>query len=387
MPLEIVRNDITKMTVDAIVNAANTGLEEGGGVCGAIFAAAGADRMQAECNRIGKCAVGDAVVTSGGNLPVRYVIHTAGPVWNGGNSGEELLLRSCYANSLARALELGCESIAIPLISSGIYGYPKDLALSVAISTIGEFLKDHELMVYLTVYDRKALLLSERLFPAIAQFIDDNYVDERMYLSRERNASKKEDLSFLTSPEIPSRSVPPASVPMRKPKSARHEKMYRHKAQVMSIFEDYSIQPLNREPRSPEGGTTQPAKEAKRSLEDVMSRLEETFSQRLLRLIDEKGMTDVDAYKRANVDRKLFSKIRGAKDHNPSKGTAVAFAIALRLNLDETRDLLGTAGFTLSNSSKSDVIISYFIMEGNYNIHEINEAMFVFKQPLLGACG
>jgi hypothetical protein len=308
-------------------------------------------------------------------------------VWNGGNSGEELLLRSCYANSLARAFELGCESIAIPLISSGIYGYPKDLALAAAISAIGEFLKGHELMVYLTVYDRKALVLSERLFPAIARFIDDNYVDERMYLSRERNASENEDLSFQISPEIPPRSVSAASAPVRKPKSPRHVKMVRHKAQVMSIFEDYSIQPLKREPRSPEGGTTQPAIEAKRSLEDVMSRLEETFSQRLLRLIDEKGMTDVDAYKRANVDRKLFSKIRGAKDHNPSKGTAVAFAIALRLNLDETRDLLGTAGFTLSNSSKSDVIISYFIMEGNYNIHEINEAMFVFKQPLLGACG
>ena len=337
MPLEIVRNDITKMSVDAIVNAANTGLQKGGGVCGAIFAAAGAERLQADCDRIGPCGVGKAVITAGYNLPAKFIIHTPGPVWKGGNAGEERLLRSCYANSLALAVANGCESIAIPLISSGIYGVPKDLALAVAISAIGEFLQNHDLMVYLTVYDKLAAALSEKLFSDIAQYIDDNYVEAHKQFERNRIVTES----------------------------------------------DYQIYDIH--DKSILSAPSAPAPAGKRSLRDVVGQLDESFPQRLLRLIDEKGLTDVETYKRANIDRKLFSKIRSGKTRNPSKNTAIAFAIALRLSFDETRDLLGTAGYTLSSSSKFDVIIAYFIEEGIYNVHEINEALFVFAQPLLGA--
>ena len=154
MPFEIIRNDITKMTVDIIVNAANTGLKMGGGVCGAIFAAAGADKLQAECDQIGGCAVGEAVITDGYQLPAKSIIHTVGPVWQGGSADEARLLHRAYTRSLELALKHHCKSIAFPLISSGIYGYPKDQALKIAVAAISEFLLEHELQVYLVVFDK-----------------------------------------------------------------------------------------------------------------------------------------------------------------------------------------------------------------------------------------
>lgn len=337
MPLQIVRHDITALQVDAIVNAANNGLKMGGGVCGAIFAAAGADKLQAECDLLGGCRTGEAVITSGHDLPAQYIIHTAGPVWQGGRAGEARLLHNCYSNSLELARENGLESIAFPLISSGIYGYPKDQALQIAIDAIGGFLLQHEMMVYLVVFDRESFVLSEKLFTAIEKYIDDNYADEHLAEERHRNIELFEA----------SHTREPAN--------------------------DYW--PDEAAPRFP----------ADTSLDEVIGRLGETFSQMLLRLIDEKGMTDVETYKKANIDRKLFSKIRSNKDYNPSKNTAIAFAIALELNLDQTRDLLGKAGYALSHSNKFDVIIEYFIEAGNYNIHQINEALFYYQQVLLGA--
>lgn len=339
MPMIIIRNDITKMSVDAIVNAANTRLKMGGGVCGAIFSAAGADRLQEECDRIGKCDVGEAVITKGYDLPARYIIHTAGPIWRGGGFRERELLRKCYISSMTLAIENSCTSIAFPLISSGIYGYPKDQALQVAISSISEFLTDHEMLVYIVVYDSKTFIISEKLFSAIEQYIDDNYVDEHLLHESQRYIQSYEVQRFevtRNASELYDAAVP---APLGKPK---------------------------------------------RSLEDAVSHLDESFSQMLLRIIDEKGMTDVETYKRANIDRKLFSKIRSLKGYNPSKTTAIALAIALRLNLDETYDLLSKAGYTLSHSNKFDIIIEYFINEGNYNIYEINEALFAFDQVLLG---
>lgn len=338
MPLKIIRNDISKMTVDAVVNAANTALKMGGGVCGAIFSAAGAEKLQEECDRIGKCDVGEAVSTSACSLPARYIIHTVGPIWNGGSSGEAQLLSNCYTNSLDLALKHDCKSIAFPLISSGIYGYPKDQALQIAISAIGEFLLSHEMVVYLVVYDNKSYVLSEKIFSAIEQYIDDNYIKaHRSY--RRRNIEPYEIQQFK---------------------------------QMQEVHLNYDV------------CESVPVPQAKRSLDDVIGQLEESFSQMLLRLIDEKGMTDVETYKRANIDRKLFSKIRSNKNYNPRKVTAIAFAIALKLNLDETSDLLSKAGYTLSHSSKFDLIIEFFIERGNYNIFEINEALFAFKQVLLG---
>jgi O-acetyl-ADP-ribose deacetylase (regulator of RNase III) len=329
MPLQLVRNDITKMKVDAIVNAANTALQRGGGVCGAIFSAAGAKELQAECDRIGGCKTGEAVITSGYDLPAKYIIHTVGPIWQGGHANEAQLLHNCYINSLTLAVEHKCQSVAFPLISSGIYGYPKDQALHIAVTAISEFLLTHETNVYLVLFDKNAITLSEKLFTAIEKYIDDNYVEE--HLLREQ-----------------------------------HRRIEHFEANEL-ISQDYNLY------------------SSQRSLEHVLDQLDESFSEMLLRLIDEKGLTDVETYKRANIDRKLFSKIRSCKNYHPSKATALALAIALKLNLDETLDLLSKAGYTLSPSSKFDVIIQYFIEEGNYNIFEINEALFYFDQATLGS--
>lgn len=335
MPFTIVRNDITKMPVDAIVNAANSSLAPGGGVCGAIFAAAGYDRLNKACKSIGHCDVGQAVLTDGFNLPAKRIIHTVGPIWQGGKQNEEALLRSCYLNSLYLAEKQGCQSVAFPLISSGIYGYPKAEALHIAVSAIREFLLEYDMQVYLVIFDKGAFGLSSRLYPNIQSYIDDHYVDIHRF-DRRRNTESIFHTRQLAEQEA-------MAVPMA--------------AQA--------------EPK-------------KRSLTDLLGHLDESFSRMLLQLIDEKGMTDVEVYKRANMDRKLFSKIR--KDsYSPSKQTAIALAIALRLNLDETKDLLGKAGYSLSHSSKFDVIIEYFIEEGIYDIFEINEALFAFDQKLLGA--
>ena len=333
MPFSLVRNDIVNMRVDAIVNAANSSLAPGGGVCGAIFAAAGRTALDKACRAIGHCDVGSAVITPGFDLPARYVIHAVGPIWQGGSQGEADLLHSCYTCALHLARENGCESIAFPLISSGIFGYPKPQALRVAINAIEEFLLKYEMQVYLVIFDRAALLISERLYENIQRYIDDRYVELRAF------------------PRQAAEALPHA----------------RQRAEQADL-------PLAAPCATP----------GKRSLDDLLGHLDESFSRMLLRLIDEKGMTDVEVYKRANLDRKLFSKIR-KEGYNPSKQTALALAIALRLNLDETKDLLGRAGYALSHSNKFDIIIEYFIEEGVYDIFEINEALFAFEQRLLGA--
>lgn len=335
MPFEIIRNDITKMNVDVIVNAANTRLKMGGGVCGAIFNAAGMEDLQRECDSIGGCDVGEAVITKGYALPAKYIIHTVGPIWQGGNFSEEKHLRDCYLNCLNLAKKHNLESIAFPLISSGIYGYPKDKALRVAMAAIQEFLLENDMTVYLAVFDKKALDLSEKLYKSIEEYIDDKYVRDKFESDRYRTI------------------------------------------QSFEVQEDrLEIPSLNEYDAAPAKG--------KRKLEDVVTELDETFSQMLLRIIDEKGKTDVETYKKANIDRKLFSKIRTDKDYSPRKSTVLALAVSLELNIDETKDLLRRAGFAFSHSSKFDIIVEYFIEEEIYNIFEINEALFAFDQTLLG---
>ncbi len=321
MPLQIVRNDITHMHVDAIVNAANSSLLGGGGVDGAIHRAAGPELL-AQCRPLGGCPTGSAKITGAGNLPCRYVIHAVGPRWQGGGHGERQLLASCYRRALELALEYGCQTIAFPLISSGIYGYPKDQAMQVAVEAIGAFLLEQEMLVYLVIFDRKAFQIGSRLYADIAAYIDDRYAEEHA----DRPAQIQQRLRELS----PWKSA------------------------------------------------------AAGSLKEALDQLDESFSQMLLRKIDEKGMKDSECYKKANIDRKLFSKIRGDVHYRPSKPTALAFAIALELTLPETRDLLEKAGFALSHSSKFDIIVEYFITHGCYNIFEINEALFAFDQSLLG---
>lgn len=336
MPLQIIRQDITKMKVDAIVNAANPSLLGGGGVDGCIHRVAGPALLE-ECKTLGGCETGNAKITGAYNLPCKYVIHTVGPVYCDGQKNERELLKSCYRTSLQLAAANGCESVAFPLISSGIYGYPKAEALKVAMDTISDFLLSCEMLVYIVVYDKDAFAISEKLFADIKEFIDDHYVD--MYANIYPRARMSE--CFEAKKECYS------SAPMKS----------------NGLFKANT----------------------KMSLEEVVGQVDESFSAMLLRKIDEKGMKDSECYKKANIDRKLFSKIRSDTNYKPSKPTVIAFAIALELSLEETKDMLMKAGFALSHSNKFDLIIEYFITRANYDIFEINQALFAFDQNLLGA--
>lgn len=326
MPLEIVRNDLTKMAVDAIVNAANHTLLGGGGVDGAIHRAAG-PQLLAECRTLGGCKTGEAKLTGGYRLPCRYVIHTVGPVWRGGTHGERAQLAACYRNSLALAKAHGCESVAFPLISAGAYGYPKARAMQAAVETIAAFLMENDMTVYLVVFARDAFELGGKLFHEVKAYIDDVYVDEHT--------------------------------------DAAWERMRRQNLADECVMCE-----------SPMGEAA--------SLNDLLEQVDEGFSQTLLRMIDEKHMTDAECYKRANIDRRLFSKIRNNPDYRPGKSTVLAFAIALRLTLAETRMLLERAGFALSHSSKLDIVVEYCIQTGHYDVIEINQILFELDLPLLG---
>jgi O-acetyl-ADP-ribose deacetylase (regulator of RNase III) len=327
MPFTIIRNDITKLRVDAIVNAANTSLQMGGGVCGAIFSAAGADRLQNVCNELAPVKTGEAVITQGFNLPAKFIIHAAGPVYRDGKHGEEFLLRSCYTNSLELAVKHGCESVAFPLISSGIYGYPKEDALRIATTAIRDFINKHDVDISLVVFDKAAFTVSKELLGAVESYIDENYISKHKMPRRKLLAIEAEELSF-------NEALAPAAMGA--------------------------------------------------ALPDLVENLDEPFSVTLLRLIDATGKKDAEIYRRANIDRRLFSKIRGNEHYAPSKPTVLAFAVALELNLAQTADLLERAGFALSHSRKFDVIVEYFITSRKFDIFEINEVLFSYDQPLLG---
>lgn len=346
MPFNIVRNDITKMKVDAIVNAANSHLQMGGGVCGAIFRAAGEAELQRECDSIGRCPVGEAIITNGYKLYAKHIIHAVGPIWIDGSHNEERLLYSCYEKSLKLAREKKLGSIAFPLISSGIYGYPKAQAMRVASKAIVDFLMDNEMDVYLVLFDRDAAYIGDKIFSSITKYIDDNYI-----------------------PEInESRIVEKQRVDAR-----RRLLKSENTINIENLSSDINCEYIAR------------SSSMDKSLESLVMDLDESFSQTLMRLIDAKGKTDVEVYKRANIDRKLFSKIRSNPEYRPGKNTALAFAIALELSLQETNQLLEKAGFALSHCSRFDIIIEYFIKKKNYNIYEINQALFQFDQPTLGA--
>ncbi len=346
MPFEIVRNDITKMNTDAIVNAANSTLLGGGGVDGAIHRAAGPELTE-ECRLLGGCPEGEARITKGYRLPARYVIHTVGPVWQGGNRGERGILASCYARSLELAKKYGCESVAFPMISAGAYGYPREKVMEVAVEEISRFLLQNEMMVYLVVFGRESLNEGRKLFRDIQSYIDDNYVDEHLDLRREK-------MRYRTLHNLPCSGMI-------------------SDAETMEDALLLSTEAIGAAP--------------KMDLEELLRDTDEGFSGMLMRLIDERNMTDSACYKKANVDRKLFSKIRSKPDYHPSKPTVLAFAVALELNLRETRELLEKAGFALTHSSKFDIIVEYFIKNRRYNIFEINEVLFDYDLPLLGNGG
>lgn len=366
MPLQIVRNDITKMHVDAIVNAANESLLGGGGVDGSIHRAAGPELLS-ECRTLGGCRTGDAKITGGYQLPCKYVIHTVGPVWDGGHYGERELLVSCYQRSLELALEHDCESVAFSLISSGVYGYPKDQALRVAVDTISAFLVEHEMTVYIVIYDRTAYQISSQLFADVAAYIDDVYVDAHSDVNSYGERRRREAI--------------------RRRRLGRNMKYAGTFGMDNAPAESLDAAPALALP-SENAARTDEVDEALYqafSLDDALNQLEEGFSETLLHLIDASGMTDAQCYKKANIDRKLFHKIRTNKFYKPSKPTVLAFALALELSLPETRELLAKAGYAFSNASKFDVIVRYCMEHGMYNVYKVNEVLFAFDQSLIGA--
>lgn len=461
MPLRIVRNDITKMDCDAIVNAAKPSLLGGGGVDGAIHKAAGPGLLDA-CRRLGGCQTGEAKITRGYDLPCKYIIHTVGPIWRGGTQNEEQLFHSCYRSSLKLAEEYGCESVAFPLISTGAHGFPKREAFRIAMDTVTDFLLHSDMTVYLVVFGRESLDIGQKLFADIQEYIDDNYAESHTSSLRGRWLDEsvpvpkfdeeeiapfdafpytiKNIISEVEHEESPTLSCQAKETPEDAPKlyiepepaadafgwpsfSAKEiGEIELDESVPVPKLDEEEIAPFDTVPytseyelphiampwkkRQKSPGLPCQANEAPEEKPKELSKpkprgrlfdlpgfperdigkieLDESFQQMLLRKIDESGMTDAECYKKSNIDRKLFSKIRKDVHYRPSKPTALAFAIALELDLKETNELLKKAGFALSHSFKFDVIIEYFIRHGNYNIYEINEALFAFDQSLLG---
>lgn len=354
MSLEIIRNDITKVHADAIVNTANPMVAIGYGVDTAIYEAAGKEELLAERRRIGVMHPGEIAETPAFNLNAKYIIHAIGPAWEGGTNGEVETVAQCYRKSLEKAKELECESIAFPLLASGTYGFPKDVALKTAVSEISGFLFNHEMTVYLVVYDKESFEVSGKAFNDITEYISENDVKESepAFDCISQHRSRRDESSILFNREEQS-------------------------AESIFLSEEadyYPLEDMSIEVALPD-----------EDIDDIIRRKEETFQEYLFRLIDRKGLEDKEVYKKANIDRKHFSKIRSNVNYNPSKRTALALAIALELNLDETKDLLLRAGIALSRSNTFDLIMEYCIDHHITDIFEINCILFKYDQPMLGA--
>ena len=352
MPFEIVRNNITKMAVDAVVNTANPKPVIGAGTDFAIHKAAGPKLLEAR-QAIGSIKTGHAAITPAFDLNATYVIHTVGPVWLDGKHDEEKLLQNCYENSLTLAVQNGCQSVAFPLIATGNYGFPKDKALQIAISVFSAFLLEHEMQIYLVVYDRKSFKLSEKLFQNVASYIDEHYVDSRNF-------------TYGTLDE------------------SRRRIRRRREMEICECTEALEEMPTVGGPKKLLPCAPMAMSKAM-SLEDMLGQTDAGFTETLLNLIDKTGKKDSEIYKKANISKQHFSKIRNNPHYQPTKATAIAFALALELDIDQTNDLIGRAGYTLTRSSRFDLIIQYFIEQKNYNIVEINIALYEFDQSLLGS--
>lgn len=342
MPFLMIRNDITKVEADAIVNPANRHLLQGSGTSRAIYQAAGEQELTAVCEAIGHCDLGRAVCTPAFGLPAKYIIHAVCPAWHEGFFGEAKQLAGAYYSALELAAEYHCESVAFPLLSSGNYGYPKEQAFRIAVDTITQYVMEHDLTVYLVLYDSDSLAVSRKLFASVEEYIDDHYVaqnDESYRFSRRRRLEEEDNAAL---PMLDAVAAPP-------PKLAKAEPM------------------------------------AARSLESLMNDLGESFTTRLLRLIDERGLKDSTVYKQSNISRQHFSKIRSNTNYNPNKKTVLAFAVGLRLSEDETIDLLKSAGYAFSDGSKRDWIVRYCLEHKTYNINQVNTLLFQYDQEQLGA--
>ncbi len=421
MPFRIVRNDITKMQVDAIVNTANKKPVFSFGTDLAVYEAAGAEELLAARKKIGELSEGEVAITPGFKLPAKYIIHAVSPVYMGGAADEADKLRSCYEKSLKLALEYGCESIAFPLIATGSFGYPKAEALEIALAVIHSFLMNEDMMVYLVVFDNESVRLSGQIFADIEAFIDEHYVEEkareeyfpvsdelcecsmRLELdacedAKEHGATcesvmldeawRDESLKEIrSSAPLASNSIAAvvltADVHEKRVKSAKKKFVTSADAMLPPALAAKPVAPAQRVEMV---AAKSAAKDSKRTLEELMNNVGETFQQRLFRLIDERGRTDVDVYKGACKDKKFFYKIRNNVNYQPTKHTVFAFALSLRLSLDETKDLLASAGFALSPSSRFDLIMQYVIEHEIYDMYKIDCILYDLGEEHFFSC-
>lgn len=370
MPFQIIRNDITKVKADAIVNTANPEPKYAAGTDGAIYKAAGADKLLAERKKIGRIKCGDVAVTPAFNLKAKYIIHTVAPVWNGGNKGEFETLKSCYSRSLTKAAELGCESIAFPLIATGVYMFPKAEALRIAMDEISNFLmrEDVDMTVKLVVFDDKAFRLSRNLFFQVESFINDDEVI----------AAHKEEYG------LPDREF------------ERERARFRRQLEEEDYYASFSLcensipmEPVELEP--PHGKTkkttgSKPFNESTFDKNLYMSdgKEELSFQQHLLKLIIEKDLDNTTVYKRSNVTKGAFSKILCGDTKKPQKKTVLGLCIGLQLTLEEAEELLASADMAFNPYNKRDKLVIQCITHGQYDIDEVNAMLFVCEQPLLG---
>ena len=348
MPLHLISDDITKINADAIVTAARPSLKRGGGVRAAIFRAAGADELQKACNILAPIQAGEAVITNAFGLQAKHIVHTVHPAFHLGKVKAASLLRACYENSLRLAKEHGCKSIAFTLIPGGLFGFRKSENLAVATEAISDWMMRNDMDVSIVFSDKRSFAPQKEQLTEVKRFIEGHYRSEaNMFAVYSASSSRRKGRIGRYQPKRKERHLT---------KEAAAQKSY------------VTMEPVD----------------ATATISEIIGNLDEPFSEMLLRFIDAKGKTDVEVYKRANIDRRLFSKIRTGSGYMPSKKTIVALAVALELTLPETRALLERAGYALSRSVIFDVIVEYFISHGQYDIFEINNVLFQYDQPLLG---
>ena len=405
MPLNIIRQSIIEVEADAIVNTANPHPAVGGGTDTAVYEAAGREQLMEARRKIGDIEEGCAAATPAFNLPYRIIIHTVSPVWQDGQHGETELLRSCYLSSLKIAEENACASVAFPLLASGSNGFPKDIALKTALDAIQSYLMDHEMNVILAVFDKTSFELSSNVYADVRSYILQHQVDAleaREYRKRRDHYTPVSGAAYHRRPKEPAaqakdlregiqarerrrKDSAPGIYALQIPKKEEYEKdeetaaaaTYADTAdyaEANDVAEEYALSPSIQAIDADDVSFSDIVRSAAR---------EETFQVQLLKLIDASGETDPVVYKRANIDRKLFAKIRKDENYKPSRKTAIALAIALKLNLAETQDLLQRAGYSISLTTTSDLIIRYCLENGIWNINDVNSILFRFDQETL----
>ena len=353
MPFKIVRNDLTKMQVDVIVNTANPKPIYSSGTDTAVYKAAGEEELLAERKKIGYMKEGEAAITPGFQLSAKYIIHAVSPRYKGGIFGEEKKLRNCYKKSLALAAEHGCRSIAFPLIATGSFGYPKEEGMRIALDEINTFLIKQDMMIYLVVFDTEATKLGRNLYSDLEAYIDHNYVCEK---SVEEYGYPYFSSARIRDPEYDTYCSACQSIEVQWERSSNRMQIKDAPAELEENYDDF-------------------VEEKESALEERIKHMSDTFQQYLMYLIEVKKLTNAEVYKRAIVTKQLFSKIKLNPAYHPDKATAMRLCVGARLNLDETKDLLARAGYALSPCDKRDIIFSFFIEREVFDMIEIDIAL------------